>query len=86
MSALRRLSSRVIFMVAGTSQATMHAGFQFIKMPLDAKARLLHEIGRQESIHGLHHPGVLLHVTIAEPQLDDLTLRVHPKALYQFRH
>ena len=64
----------------------MHAGFQFIKMPLYAKTGLLHEIGRQESIHGLHHPGVLLHVTIAEPQLDPISSQGSSEALYQFRH
>lgn len=73
----------------------MHAGFQFVEMALDAKAGLLHKIGGEKSVYGLHHPGVLLHVTVAQPQLHHMivlsgihglpTLRLCCNAaLYQF--
>jgi len=49
----------------------MHAGLEFIKMTLHAKARLFHEVGREKAIDSRHDPGMLFDVAIAEPELGD---------------
>ncbi len=64
----------------------MHAGFQFVEMALYAKARLLHKIGGEKSVYGLHHPGVFLHVAVAEPQLHHMIILcgIHGLSILRF--
>lgn len=49
----------------------VHAGFQFLKMALHAKTRLLHKIGGEEAVDSRHDPGMILDVAIAEPEFSD---------------
>ena len=55
----------------------MHAGFQLLKMPLHAKARLFHEIGGQEAVDRRYDPRILLGIAITESQFCDPSVRVH---------
>jgi hypothetical protein len=57
----------------------MHAGFELIQMPLNAKARVLHKISGEEAGYGLHDPGMRLDIAVTESQLDgrDISEVVH---------
>ena len=56
------------------AEPDVHAGFQLVEMALHTKSRMLHEVGRKKSCHGLHHPPVLFAVAVADSQLDLLAV------------
>ncbi len=48
------------------------AGLRLLSVPLDAKLRLFHEIGGEESSDSLHYPRMFSDIAGADSKLDDL--------------